>query len=270
MHKQRNRLIFFGTAAAAGAASLMLHRYMMDNCFDDKGLLMAGNLPGRLLIALGVGFALFLLVMLRTIGGEGEYEDNFPACRLSGGLMAAAGVAMLWAVPGLELTGGGEFIRTGIPALVGHAVAWASVFLPWAAAGAMVVLGIYRMAGKRPSFLFGSAVCLFYMVVLVNNYRLWSADPQVYDYAYPFLAMVLLMLCSFHRTCCDADVIQRRRLLFTGLTAAMCCVAALSGEFLKPFYLASGLWAAGCVCDVSVLPPDPEPEPEEVPAEPEE
>jgi hypothetical protein len=35
------------------------------------------------------------------------------------------------------------------------------------------------------------------------------------------------------------------------------------------FFVASGLWAVGCMCDPSVLPPDPEEEeiPEEVPEE---
>ena len=71
--------------------------------------------------------------------------------------------------------------------------------------------------------------------------------------------MVLLMLCSFHRTCCDAGVIQRKKLIFTGMTAAVCSAAALSGQFQQGFFLASALWALGCICDGAVLPPDPEP-----------
>ena len=105
------------------------------------------------------------------------------------------------------------------------------------------------------------------MLMLVTNYRLWSADPQLHDYAYHLLAGVRLMLCSFHRTCCDARVIQRRKLLATGLGAAFCCMAALAGDFQVVFFLASGLWAAGSMCHVAVLPPDPEEEeqPEEEP-----
>ena len=68
------------------------------------------------------------------------------------------------------------------------------------------------------------------------------------------------MLCAFHRTCCDAGIIQRRKLLATGLGAAFCCMAALAGDFQVGFFLASGLWAAGSMCHVAVLPPDPEDE----------
>jgi hypothetical protein len=72
--------------------------------------------------------------------------------------------------------------------------------------------------------------------------------------------MVLLLLCSFHRTCCDAGIFQRRKLIFTGMTAAVCAAAALSSGFQPGFFLASALWALGCVCDPAVLPPDPEEE----------
>ena len=268
MHTLRNRILLFGGALAAGLASLGLHRYMMESSFDDKGLLMAGNLPGKLLWAVGIAFVVLLAAVLRSIGGDGSYEDNFPACYVSGGLMLAAGVALAWAVPGLELAAPPP-VAEGMALRIADITGWAARFLPWAAAGCMAVLGGFRMAGKRPWPVFSGVICLFYMLMLVTNYRLWSADPQLQDYAYQLLAEVLLMLSAFHRTCCDAQLIQRKKLLATGLGAAVCCTAALSGEFQWWFFLASGLWAAGSMCHVAVLPPDPEePEkPEDAPAE---
>lgn len=261
MHTLRNRILFFSVTGAAGLASLMLHNYMMDNCFDAKGLLIDGNLPGRLLWVVGIGFAVFLALMLRTIGGEGSYEDNFPPCLLSGSLMLAAGAVLCWAIPELVLEAGESVPGvTGLPLLVQNITDRAVQYLPWAAAASMGVLGICRMLGRKPWPILSGAVCLFYMLMLVTNYRLWSADPQIHDYAYQLLAEVLLMLCSFHRTCCDAGVIQRKRLIATGLCAAVCCMASLSGGFQRGFFLASGLWAAGCLCNVAQLPPDPEEE----------
>lgn len=249
MHTLRNRILFFGPTAVLGGASMLLHRYMMETCFDAKGLLTAGNLPGKLLWVLGVGFAAYLLVLLRTIGGNGSFEDNFPKCLLSGGLALAGGAVMGMAVPEL-----------------GFAEPW-KMALCYAAAVCMAAGGLCRMVGKRPAFVIHGVVCLFYILVLVSHYQLWSADPQIQDYAYQLLAGVLLMLASFHRTCCDAGIIERRKLLFTGLCAAFCCLAALSGGFRNSFYLASGLWAAGSMCNVAVLPPDPEETPEEQPQE---
>jgi len=262
MHTTRNKLFFFGSTLAAGLCSLGLHRYMMDSFLDSKGLLISGNLPGRLLILVGLLFAGALLWKLRGLGGDGTYADNFPKNTASGLLMIAAGVVLAAAAPGLMQ-----------PAAPGaELVAWARLFeqltdaamtaLPWLAAVSMAVLGLFRMKGRKPAPWFSGVVCLFYMMLLVTNYRLWSADPQLQDYAYQLLAGVLLMLCSFHRTCCDAGIIQRKKLVITGLLAAVCCMASISMPFQQQFYLASALWSAGCICLPAVLPPDPEPEPE--------
>lgn len=271
MHTLRNRILFFGPTAVLGGLSMVLHRYMMANCLDARGLLIAGNLPGRLLWILGISFVVYLIAMLRTIGGEGTYADNFPRCLLSGSLMIAAGAAMLLVVPGLELDAREAMVPvTPAAAVIGRITDLAAAYLPYGAAAAMAALGVFRMQGKRPHYFVSGVVCLFYMLMLVSYYRLWSADPQLHDYAYQLLALVLLMLCSFHRVCCDAEVIQRKRLLFTGLCAAFCCMAALSGEFQRLFFLASGLWAAGSMCNVAVLPPDPEEDEEEQAPETEE
>ena len=257
MHTQRNRIFFFGSTVLTGLASLGLHRYMMENCFDHKGLLIAGNLPGTLLWVLGIGYVAALSAMLTTLGGEGGYEDNFPKCRTSGTLLLIAGVLLLLTRPRFAgvgeavLPGGGLAVRITDAAMVG---------MPWAAGAAMLVLGVYRMQGRKPHPVFSGLVCLYDMLMLVTSYRLWSADPKLHEYAYQLLALVLLMIAAFHRTGCDAGIIQRRKLLFTGLTAAVCCTAALSMELMAGFYLASGLWAVGCMCDPSVLPPDPEEE----------
>ena len=259
MHTLRNRVIFFGGTLAAGLLSLGLNRYMLENFIDDRGLLVAGNLPQTLLWVVAIAFAAGLAAMLRTIGGDGSYEENFPACYLSGGLMIAAGLLMAWAVPGLALgvpTPMAQGMAMGINVLTD----WAAKFLPWLAAASMVVLGGLRMAGRKPWPVLSGSITLFYMLMLVTNYRLWSADPQLHTYAYQLLAEVLLMLSAFHRLSCDAGVIQRRKLLATGLSAAVCACAALSMDFLPGFFLASGLWAAGSMCNVAVLPPDPEEE----------
>lgn len=263
MHTLRNRILFFGPTLLAALASLVLHRYMMEHCFDDRGLLIDWNLPGILLWVIGIGFGVYLLAMVTTIGGDGSYADNFPRCLLSGSLMLTAGAVLLLSVGQLGLAPAevNPMLAGTWAELVGRVTNACMTVLPWAAGVSMLVLGVFRMAGRKPPCIFAGLICLFYMLMLVTNYRLWSADPKLHEYAYPLLAGVLLMLCSFHRTCCDADIIERRKLLLTGLTASVCSMASLSLGFMPGFYLASGLWAAGSMCNPAQLPPDPEPEP---------
>lgn len=265
MHTTRNKLILVGATLAAGFSSLGLHRYMMANYIDAKGLLITGNLPGRLLMLVGVGFTLTLLLMLWKLGGDGSYADIFPRDPVSGLLMIAAGITLTLSMPGLYWSS----LPSAAPvtALVSF---WEKFFagcmtaMPWLAAVSMVTLGLCRILGRKGWFSFGGVICLFYILTLVSNCRLWSADPQLQDYAYQLLAGVLLMLCSFHRSCCDAGIIQRKKLLFTGLGAAFCAIASLSMDFQRGFYLASALWALGSLCSMAQLPPDPEEEPAEV------
>lgn len=255
MHTLRNRILFFGSAAAVGIAALGLHQYMLMNYIDDKGLLIAGNLPGMLLWVLCIGYAVVLGCLVTTIGGEGSYEDNFPRCLLSGSLMLGAGAALFLAAPSIAASQVDPMIPRTLVSKVME-------LLPYGAAASMAVLALGRMAGKKVPCLFSGVVCLFYMLMLVTNYRHWSADPRFYEYVFPMLAGILLMLCSFHRTSCDGGIIQRKKLLFTGLSASVCCMAALSSGFLPLFYLSGGLWAAGSMCNPAVLPPDPEEEEE--------
>ena len=265
MHRSRNNLLIYGGTVLAGASSLALHRYMMTHCFDEKGLLISGNLPGWLMLAIGAAVVVGMTLLLRQLGGSGTYAENFPRDPVSGVLLIAAGAVLLWSAS--------QPTAVVIPGVQVAAGSWATAMirftdrcreiLPWAAAVSMMVLGLYRLLGKRSPVCFSGAVCLNYMLTLVTDYRLWSADPQIQDYAYQLLAEVLLMLCAFHRTSCDGGILQRKKLIFTGLAAAVCSAASLSMDFNRPFFLASTLWALGCICSTAVLPPDPEEEAEE-------
>ena len=207
----------------------------------------------------------------RTIGGSGKYADNFPRNPLSGLLMIAAGLILALSASTLgQSTSPAIVPASPLLSFFEKFISGCLVAAPWLTAVSMLVLGLCRMQGKQGWMGFGGLICLFYMIMLVNNYRLWSANPHFQDYAYQLLAGVLLMLCSFHRACCDAGIIQRRKLLFTGLTAAFCAIVSLSIDFQRGFYLASALWALGSVCTVSQLRADPEDAPEKNAAETEE
>lgn len=265
MQRSRNNLLIYGFTAAAGLSSLALHRYMMDNCFDGKGLLIAGNLPGWLMLAIGAAFVVGLTLLLRNLGGTGTYEDNFPRDPVSGALLIAAGAVMLWSASRPETVMNPPVQATAgtMGGIVTQFTERGKEIMPWLAAASMMILGLYRLRGKRSPVWFSGAVCLNYMLTLVTDYRLWSADPQIQDYAYQLLAEVLLMFCAFHRTSCDGGILQRRKLIFTGTAAAVCATASLSMDFNRSFFLGSALWALGCLCSTAVLPPDPEEEEKE-------
>lgn len=264
MHRIRNNWLIYGGTMLAGISSLALHRYMMENCFDEKGLLIAGNLPMWLMLAIGAAFVVGMTALLWKLGGNGTYEEIFARDIVSGILLIGAGAVMFWSAFQADTSA-----ATGTQIMSGTWVSKISLladrcklFLPWLAAISMAVLGFFRIQGKRPPVWFSGVVCLNYILTLLSDYRLWSADPQLQDYAYQLLAEVMLMLCAFHRTSCDGGILQRKKLIFTAMAAALCSTACLSMDFHRPFFLASILWALGCICSTAVLPPDPEEEDE--------
>lgn len=252
-HLNRNRFLFLAPTVVLGLGSLWLHGYMMDTCFDDKGLLVSWNAPSIALIVMGGAFGLYLLLLTRSLGGSGTYHEAFPRCILSGALVLAGAVELALFLLSQGFANQVEMV------------------LCLAAVGSMAVTGLLRMFGKRPWFIFNGVVCLFFMYRMLMNYRGWSADPQLQDYAYQMIACCFLMLAAFQRTCCDAGIIDRKRLVFTALVAAFCCLASM-GDDNAIFYLACGLWAAGSLCSLAQFPEDagePPAEPE-VPQEPKE
>lgn len=241
----------------------------MATCIDGKGLLIGGNLPGMLLWASGIVFGLVLLAVTRNLGGEGVYEDNFPRSFFSGVLMIAAAAALAMALPQMQLH---EAPQSAAPLLPDRLVQLGGVLkkgLPWAAVVCMALTGLARMAGRRPWWGCSGILCLFFITGLIAQYQRTSADPNLHEYAHQTLALVFLMLAAFHRACCDAGLLCRRKLVRACFGAAFFCLASLGDAVMPRFYLAGALWALGSVCRLAVFPPDPEEEPEADGDEPE-
>lgn len=233
--------MIFGWTALCGLAAMGLRLTAMANHVDAKGLLVEGNLPTTLQFLIAVFYGISLIPILMKLGGNGRFRNNFPRCALSGSLAMAGGALMAVMIL--------FFIRPE--------ELW-KLALGLAASGSMIFTGYCRFRGRHPNFLFHGIVCVFFIMELMERYRPWSSDPQLTDYAFPLLACVLLMLYSFHRACCDANMIDRKKLAATGLAACFCCLVSLADPLSPGYYAAAGLWAAGSMCNLNTLPADPE------------
>ena len=235
--KKKNNLLFLGLTALCGSAAAALRMLMLSAGVDEKGLLMADDPCSIALWALSIGYLVAMLLLLKRLGGSGSFETNFPACKLRGGLSLLAG-ALLVAESTRQLWAAQTLIGIlGILAGVG-----------------MIGAGVCRFVGKRPSPLFHTVVCVFFILRLIVSFQGWSADPQLQDYALQMMACVCLMLFSFHRASCDAGILNRRRTVFFALAAAYFCLASLSDETMPLLYLAAGLWTVGAGCNLDPLP----------------
>ena len=115
-----------------------------------------------------------------------------------------------------------------VPTLVGMAVC-------------IVLFGIGRLQGKPAHLITHIITILYFMIHLVMQYRAWCATPQLYDYFFPLLSSVFLMLFVYHRACKDLTKEKEGAYLFFGQAALFCCFLSLTGSSWL-FYASMAAW----------------------------
>ena len=225
----------------AGLLGLILRTLLYATGIDQKGLIVSNHWATWSIFVITGLTLILLLITFRKQDGPTDYADCFPSSAFQGAtsLLVAVVIALRTlsrytsADDSLELLASVFGVITGI---------------------AMVVVGICRFTGKRPSFLCHSALCLFFALQMVSQYRHWSADPQLMNYAFYLLAFVCLMLTSYFLAGFDTDMGNRRALWFFSTAASYFCLLALPESGDTGLLVACGLWAFFCVpqCQVKL------------------
>lgn len=232
----KNRIKFYGPTVLFGAAGLALRLHLLETGIDEKGLLTRGNVDNIALWALTAGFFLLMFLLTRSLKDGGNYRANFPKCRFSGSLVMAGGVLMLVQVVS------GKVVAGPVGMVLGVLASLAMIFTGWC-----------RFTGTHPNFLASCVLSMFLLFVIMGQYQTWSSNPQFHKYGMQLLCCVMLMLCAFHRACCDISRIRRKNLICAGMTASYLCLVCLSDAGMPGFYLAAGLWAAGSMCTMDPI-----------------
>lgn len=220
-----------------GVVGLGLRMLMYANGLDEKGLLRP-NHPLDIacwIIALALGVAFFVVVRRQEVSSG--YGDNFPASIIAAVGCFAAAVGSL--VLGLQLRSVAADTLSRLWRILAFLSSAAFGFTGWC-----------RLKGKRPLFFFHMVICLFFCVHNICNYRIWSSNPQVADYAFPLLACVALAMIALYRAAFDVEVARPKKVMFASLMAGFLCLFSLVGPEYRIFYLFSGIWAVS-----GILPP---------------
>ena len=215
---------------AAGALALLLRAVLYLTGADGKGLLPSGHWAGIALWILSLVVLAGLFVCTRSIHGSRRYQDCFPVSWVSaaGAFLTALGLA----VTAVSAAG----ISTGIAEL-------AVRILGFAAAAALVAVGLCRMTGAKPPFPCHAALCVYFALRMVYQYRRWSSDPQLQDYCFTLFALMALMLSAYQQAAFDAGIGSHRALWFLSLAAVFLCCPAMYGSRDWVFLLTCGVWA---------------------------
>ena len=210
-------------ALLSGLVCAGLRWLLFRNHTDALGLLETGT-PVETGIFLLTGLCLVLFALAARRGWAGENKLAAPGQMLGGlgifltalthsGQMAGP-VGTLWKILGLV-------------------------------AGICLIVQGVCVARKRPaSFLLTLAVCVFFLLHLIDNYRGWSSQPQLQKYLFDLLASLSLTFFSYCDAARKVSLSKPKTRIFSGLCAVYFCLAAIPGtpEFTV-LYALCALWA---------------------------
>lgn len=239
MKKNLRPLLILAVPVCGIVASLLQAWFFSTT--DAKGLPAAGHISQILVWILTATVAAFLGWLTRPFLQAPKYSFNFPASVIAaiGMILAAFGI-LSTAVT--QLLGGGDTL--------GKVTAWIGIV----SAGALALSGYSRWTGKQPNVLTHCVTALYFLMLLVSQYRMWSAEPQLQLYCFQVLASVCLMIATYQRACFDGDMGHRRSYAFFRLAGCYCCLAALPGSEFFLLYLTAGIWCLTDLCNLTPMP----------------
>ena len=225
---------------AAGVLGLLLRIWLYATGTDKSGLLVGGH-PAELFIwLLCAGVLVYLCLASKPLVAAPKFGFNYPAS-LGGAVgccLGAAGIAYNSVTELLSYTDN----LTRIAAIIGILASIALLFL-----------ALQRYRGEQPNVLLHTAVCGYFMVLVVSLYRHWSSDPQLQDYCFQLLATVFLMLSAYYRAAFDVDLGRRRPLVICHLAAVFFCCLSITDKSIFFFYLPMAIWAFTDLCSLAPL-----------------
>ena len=213
----------------AGAVGAVLRLWLLGSGKDSGGLIVPGHPAAILLVCLTLGVLVLLLCATRHLVQGSKYSFNFPASKLRfGGAMAGALGVLVTAISQFSAAGDGLSTACAVLGVI--------------AALVLGYTGFLYLTGKQPSLFLHGFVCVYLMLMLICQYRIWSSEPQIQTYCYPLLATVCIMLACYHNAMFDGDWGTRRAFTVYHLLAGFFCCLSVVGDYMPLFYLGMGVW----------------------------
>jgi len=226
---------------AAGAIGIALRFWLLATGIDNKGLLVPGHPAGILLWLLTAVVAAIVIPSCLPLVQANKYSFNFPAA--PAGAVGEGALALgILAAAILSLQNFSDPLSA------------ATAIIGFLSVPPLILCALCRWNGMRPRFFLHGIVCIFWILRLVSQYRIWSPEPQLQNYIFQLFANVFMLLSCYQRTAFDAGLGNRRvHAIFHLLAAFFCCLSMIDSRdwFL---YGTCGLWAITDLCRMIPLP----------------
>lgn len=233
-----NTKIFPLFSLGAGGIGLAL-RIWFFSTRDGRGLLPAAHFADTLCYLIFAAILAVIFLSSRQLPSGGKYTRLFPA-----GLLPAAGC----------MIGGAGILYTSIADAVAKLPLSAiALVLGIGAAACLVLLGLLRLKGGRPSVYLLLVPALYLMLHAVLQVRVWSSETQLTVIFFPLLASLFLTVAVYYHAHLAVRQEGLRQLVFFRQAALFLCCLSLSSDF-PLFYMGMAAWLG---CDLCRLPAAP-------------
>ena len=228
-------------SAVAGGIAVLILRHCHLATANAAGLLDGGHITGIAAAVLSVLIPALLLWRSLVL-------PKNSTCRFPASVIAAIGYGI--GALGIAYTAVCFLLDPSVALM--RPAAYAGIV----AAVALAILAALQWKGRAANVLYHGAVCLFFMLLLLCQYQMWSSEPQLQLYVHSILATVFLMIGQYHRACFDGKMGQLRMYVFFRCGSILFCLAAIPGCDLWILYLSGAIWSAADMLNLSVEAPE--------------
>lgn len=121
------------------------------------------------------------------------------------------------------------------------------------ASAAMGVIAFARYRGIPPYFLCHPAVCVYLGLRIFIMGKQWGNESQIGLFLFPLLALVFVMLASYHLATFDVDLGQRKPSIFWSMGGAYLCLVSLADRTDPLLYAGLAVWLLTNHCNLHPL-----------------
>lgn len=200
---------------------LAMYLYAM----DEKGLLIPGH-PTRWALMLTAAVAVGAIFFPPALPHEAK---------------PLAGPAWLPAAGSFALAAG--MVSAALKLAIVDALEIITRILGFAAAAGQIWAGVCHLRSRKPSFAGDALSCLFFAMLMVCSYHIWSGNPQIHQYVFFAIALILLAFTAWCRAAYATGLGWGKGHYALALGAAFACLTGIPESGAATLLAAGALWA---------------------------
>ena len=214
----------------AGGLGLVLRMWYFASR-DAKGLLADAHFANTVSYLVFAAALAVIFLCVRNLPKEGRYTNCFRT-----GYLPAAGCVI----------GAAGILYACISEAVAHvSISGLSLVVGIPAAICLIVIGLIRFQGGRPTIYLYAVLALYFVVHVLLQIRQWNQETQQTIIFFPLLASLFLMVCTYFHAHLAVQQEQVRSLVFFQQASLLLCCFSINSSL---FYLAMAAWMGCDLC----------------------